>query len=432
VAAFMATYLLGIVMCFGMPFIDSVFHGFSAWIHRFLSLMIGRNNFLGLQPYEFNRIFVDPTSMLDARTQARGYFWLHVLRSVPMLMAIISMLYLARFFIVRRAFAQPKNILLSVFRFVDRLFVKANDRFGGVVLSSGNTGLPGSNPIQWRETTKKTLGTSRYLVRILVALEFPVAFICAISVANINRPTGPLSVLLGFVWVIAVLLISVSSACLIATERSHQTLEVLMTTPLSNREILRQKFVGVRRLMLVLAVPFMTIYVFEAWLKFSIPSLSRGGFEAYDSHHMSVIVYFISSIVTTALYFHMFAVISMLVGLKIRSQAKAIFASLGLIVGWCVLPFMLILPILNSSIDRAMKNILLLMSPVSMIAQVEFHEFKAPLFGLFMNCLIYGTITAVAHSYLFYQPNGMLGRIDSNDVNAAAEPDLDAVQPANL
>ena len=67
-------------------------------------------------------------------------------------------------------------------------------------------------------------------------------------------------------WILTVLIVTVQSTGLIAAEKAKQTLDVLLTTPLSSRDIALQKLAGLRRLMLVLAVPLLTMFVTEtAW-----------------------------------------------------------------------------------------------------------------------------------------------------------------------
>lgn len=392
VGAFIASYLFGFMLLFGLPLLDELFR-YSYSLNQTLSSIFGGTDFLGFRDSDTTAMFFAPYLVFKRPWIASSSIWLRVLQSLPIIVSIISMLYIARYFVIRRAFAQPRNLLLSLFRLVDRLFVKANDRFGGgVVLTKRDTNLPDNDPIAWRETTKRTMGTLRYLIRILVGLEFPVAFVCGISVSLDNGKTESVSVLLIILWIISLLLLSASSASLVSKERSHQTLDVLLTTPMTNRQILRQKFIGVRRLMLVLSIPFMTIFLFESWLKTTIPSLASNT-DRYSrspiDHGTAVMVYFVGSAATTFIYFHFVAMIAALIGLKTRSQSKAIFATLGTIVGWCVLPLLVLMPMRFSlGIDEETLKYLSLISPASIVPLVEFHGFRNPIFGIGLNTLI--------------------------------------------
>ena len=103
----------------------------------------------------------------------------------------------------------------------------------GIVLINELTRLPEDEPVAWRETTKKSLGTVRYLVRVLLVLEFPIVLVCLLFViiGHQRMQLEAVSAMLFFLWLIAVLLVSVTSASLVAGERSRETLDVLLTTP---------------------------------------------------------------------------------------------------------------------------------------------------------------------------------------------------------
>jgi ABC-type transport system involved in multi-copper enzyme maturation permease subunit len=418
VGAFIASYILGFLLLFGLPMLDEWLR-FSQPLGRFLAKMFGDRPFLGFRNRDFPFMFMAPYFVIEYAWRTTHSFWYRVMQSLPIVVLIVTMLYVARFCVIRRAFAPPKNLLLGLFRWVDEIFVKANDRFAkGVLISSSDDRLPDDKPVAWRETNKKALGTTRYLVRILVGLEFPVAFVCAVAVADSSRPTDPLSFLLILVWVVSLLLLAVSGSCLVSGERSKQTIDVLLTTPLSNQQILRQKYTGVRRLMLVLWVPFLTIYIFQFWLKWSIPELTRHGYNIRSghSHETIVFIYIISCLVTTFIYFHFIALVSMLIGLRVRSQAKAIFATLGTLVAWCVLPLAGVFLLERfAQTDRETIEYALLMSPASMIPMTEFQGYGRPLVALAINSLIYGSITLVLYWYLLIAPHGLLNRNDTRE-----------------
>ncbi len=173
----------------------------------------------------------------------------------------------ARVFVESRAFVPPKNVLLGIFQRLDRFFNEANEVTGGIVLVQDGDPLPGLEPVAWRETTKKSLGTFRYLFRILVMLEGPLILVCSsLSIITLGGPDiGTVSRLLYALWLLAMTMIIVHAGSVIAAERTRQTLDVLIATPMAGDAILNQKLQGVRRLIKVLRVPFLTIFAFEVW-----------------------------------------------------------------------------------------------------------------------------------------------------------------------
>ncbi|MFO1006797.1 MAG: ABC transporter permease subunit [Planctomycetaceae bacterium] len=172
---------------------------------------------------------------------------------------------LACLFLYQRAFVPPKNLLLTAFRKVDAVFNDMNSVTGGVVLVKDGDPYPDSDPIAWRETAKRSLGTFRYLFRILVLIELPILLVSQGIRVDLVRSESSMSVLLYCLWVIAIVLTAIHSASVISTERSRQTLDVLLVSPIDGREILSRKLSGVRRLFWTLMVPFTTVFLFQHW-----------------------------------------------------------------------------------------------------------------------------------------------------------------------
>ena len=162
--------------------------------------------------------------------------------------------------LVSRAFVTPRNFILAFFRGLDRLYTRMNVVVGNVELVREKALLPDDKPIAWRETAKKSLGTVRYLVRVLVAIELPTAFLLSIAsesrTVNLNQGLGVGTYLWFLIWGIAAMLVAVSAASIVSGERTRQTLPVLLSTPMPGDEIVRELFAGVRRLITVLWIPF--------------------------------------------------------------------------------------------------------------------------------------------------------------------------------
>ena len=48
--------------------------------------------------------------------------------------------------------------------------------------------LPEDDPVAWHETNKKSLGTFRYLLRVLILLEVPVLVASVLALAKAGNP----------------------------------------------------------------------------------------------------------------------------------------------------------------------------------------------------------------------------------------------------
>jgi ABC-type transport system involved in multi-copper enzyme maturation permease subunit len=226
---------------------------------------------------------------------------------------VVVCLVLASQVLVSRAFVQTRNYLLEFFRALDQFFEGLNVVTGGVVLVRDKDFLPGKAPIQWRETRKKSLGTFRYLFRVLVVLEFPILFCIqwmrGSSGSSLADYDG-LTTLLYLLWIAAAALVTVHAASVISEERSRQTLSVLLTTPVPSMRILTEKLAGVRRLMAVLFVPFATVFLFEQWW------YSR---RSYD--------FIVLSVLSVVVYLWLIEWFAMAAGLRFPNQLMAIVAA---------------------------------------------------------------------------------------------------------
>ncbi|MDA0591632.1 MAG: ABC transporter permease subunit [Planctomycetota bacterium] len=418
VGAFMGAYLAGAVMVFGLPLLHETTN-FMDYVWE-VTRHYGFETVFGFDQGAYTGMFFAP--LIVESQQSESDFARALLQSVPILSLTIGMLLMSRFLMVRRADAKPMNLMIRLFRLLDRMFWSANQRVGGVVIAGSDVSLPDSNPVAWRETSKKPLGTIRYLIRVLVAMEFPVAFVCAISVVDSATPTEPLSMLLFVVWVIALLLITAKSTGLVAGERSHQTLEVLLTTPMSNRQILAEKCRGPRRLMFVLWVPFLTIYGFQAWLKNSIPNFfERDDLQISSSveTHLDVEVqltfYLVASVVTTLICLTLVSWLSCWIGMRMKTQSRAIFTTVAVLVAWCVLPLLVLKPAFGDFAPHSdvVYRSLQMLTPVSFIRWIEYHEltFKA-WHALVFNSLLYGGVALILRQHCMKGAEGLLGRRD--------------------
>ncbi|MDA0587031.1 MAG: ABC transporter permease [Planctomycetota bacterium] len=245
---------------------------------------------------------------------------------------VLMFLQLAQTALVMRAGQPPRNLGLEFLRWTDRFWNGLNEKYtGGVIVVSEQATLPEDEPIAWRESHKKSLGSFRYLLRVLLAVEIPTLFIIALNLDFLSSEDPVPSGLLWMVWIIAGLLISARVSSVISGERGRQTLEVLLTTPLTGRDIVRQHYHGILKLLLVLGLPILTCYPLR-WI-YS---------EAVESQPDSQLVYICSSLAAIVVYLPLCAWISMLVGLRIRSPIKAMLMSIVGLALWIVGPLFLV------------------------------------------------------------------------------------------
>ena len=231
VSAFVTSYLFGAVLLGTLPIVTVLNQGFpilgfryNAWANSLL-----------------------PADLLHRVMRQQGIpmtdsqiYW----RLLPPTLSIVILLALTRFFFVRRAFLEPRNVLLAVFRFLDRVFKRLNDKFfdGALLIEESDT-LPDEQPIAWMELTKRSLSKPQYLIRLFMVTEIPLLFLIAalVGAGGSYNTSYTLALTTFVVWVLTVLLLSVPAVNTFAGERSRQTLDVLLTIPIAGHELVRQK-----------------------------------------------------------------------------------------------------------------------------------------------------------------------------------------------
>lgn len=430
VGAFIASYIIAFMMFFG-PYITWMVLYLIAWlVHADANEMLRRmgTNVTPELFVVFGFPFFGPPYFLILASMGGGLgFWALFGHSAIVLSASSVFLLLARKWIVSRAFIPPRNFLLEFFKILDRREAGRRARHSTTVAATETDPalLPADHPIAWRETAKRSLGRARYLYRILLFVEVPLILFCAfllaidyISDRYEYLPRVLVSLMIFMLWALSVLIISVQSASLIAGERSNQTLDVLCTVPVSGREIVAQKFRGVWRMILVLHVPFITLFLCEAWMR-EFAALRR----RWSTDDFNTAGYLLSSVLTVAIYLPLAAWLSLAIGLKVRTQARAMIGSMAAIVGWSVAPFIFcVMPlaiVVRGSGDDGLISCLSLLSPATVVFwnEIEFNFLKRT-FGeliwlpFFLNFTGYGIAIAFFRLLCLNNADRWLGRVE--------------------
>lgn len=254
------------------------------------------------------------------------------------LLPALLWLLLARQVLWRRAFLQPRNFGLRILKWLDGVFHRLNQNrvTKGIVVLDERVELPRFRPIAWRETMKRSLGTVRYLVRFLVLVEGPLLFGVVVPLADANvwqsRQYWPMEFAAFAVWWIAVFAVLSQSTALVAGERSRQTLDVLLSTPLSAERIVSEKFAGVQRLIVVLWVPLGTVFLVRSWWYVTINDPWRS---------FSVPVFFLQALGSAIVYPPLLGWLGFHAGLRFKSQVTAMTAALAAVLVLGGLPWAL-------------------------------------------------------------------------------------------
>ena len=346
-----------------------------------------------------------------------GLYWMGGVLPNTKILLVSVLLPSAVFFLitvrclVRRASVTPRNFVLSFFRALDILFVRMNVIVGNIVLTRETATLPDARPIAWRETAKKSLGTVRYLVRVLVAIEVPTVFLLVLSAESrgflwSNSSVG--SFLWMAVWCVAAALISVMCGSLVSGERTRQTLPVLLATPIPGQQIIIELFAGVRRLVLVLYIPFATIIGFDYWFHVGPRFATR----------WATAEWLLCSALELTIYPFLIAWVTFYLGAKIRSPLWAIIASLMAVTGAVVVPYLLlwIVIALPFGFRADWLRYAALASPATMIIANEANEASFRL--TCANFVIYGGLLFCMRRLCLRRADRLLGRAESGRQSA--------------
>lgn len=126
-------------------------------------------------------------------------------------------------------------------------------------------------------------------------------------------------------WSIALLMIIVRSAGLIAAEKARQTLDILLTTPLDLWDLLGDKMHGLRRVMLLVAVPILCHTLLVSYLQSATGSMrSPYNSPPFNTPTAAAICYVFVTVVNLVSLFALVSQLAFLCGLRAKTQGRAV------------------------------------------------------------------------------------------------------------
>ncbi len=242
---------------------------------------------------------------------------------------VVLFLRLASSYLVSRAFVLPEPVYREP-------TPRARSR-RGKARADRDPNLPDDRPIAWREGNRRGAYALRHPWQSFAVLLLPVMYPVGV-IALLEPASSAASLLAGIlfaVWIVAALLVVVLSAGALPSERMAGTLDVLLTTPLTGREILRQKLEGVRRLILVLFSPLLGVMVLKAIAEWRAEQ--GGGLLPYTAvYHLA------ASFVCAAVFLPLLAWGALYVSLRARTRYRALLAAIGAVAAWSLGPVLVV------------------------------------------------------------------------------------------
>ncbi len=297
----------------------------------------------------------------------------------------------ARRFLVTRGFVKkkrPKDLFKQAHKLLLLLMsLRKGFRAGRRHRPVGD--LPGRDPVTWRELASSSLRTPGGFAFTAAVFGLVLGGAAAIFVHQIGFHDGQgsigVSLIVFGVWLVGAVSVTVKSASAFGLERANNTLTLLLTTPLTGREIVAQKAAAVRRRALLIFVLLGALFLVEVILdtRWGSGHYRRGlyGYQSEHGRHQGLdfgqFGYLLVSFLSVVVYLSMVGWVAGWIGLRLRKQAHATGLAFGAIFGICVAPFFLapIVAELTGTYIRSGPQWLFAFSPGTIVVLTEFANF---------------------------------------------------------
>jgi ABC-type transport system involved in multi-copper enzyme maturation permease subunit len=349
-------------------------------------------------------------------------FWVVLLgittSSLPSFFATVFYLCLARMLLISRAFKSESRL----FRWPGRHGIRA---VGGNHPSMNSIGvsnycddrfLPDQLPVAWRENSRHWPSSARVRIALLLImlLAWYVFLIPELKVTG-SEQNIVLSLVMGqlLLWVGTTIWLIARAAGSISRERGHQTLNVLLTTPIPGREILLQKMKGIRASVWTWLLPLATLLFLRlAFLPLKAHVNGRGlEYPLGAFNELTMLMIYPQLIVWIAFYF----------SLKSSTAVMAIVKSILSILILCLAPWLILACIAiacGGLTDDYFGPVvaLLMFGPENLLLYGYGFEsippgFHESFFPVCLNSAIHGGLWLAIRRYCLRNADRLLGRI---------------------
>jgi len=207
-------------------------------------------------------------------SSVRYLFLFQLIFSIPSLIVGTGVLLYARNVLFDRATVQPSNPLLRLFRWFDEKFHELNQNSvtRGIQVLRTTGSLPEFAPIAWRERTHSLAGSPTHLMRLFSIMMIPLTVILFLALSDRRSSSNSLGPIVVILWYLSLLVVFFSSTPLFIKEKGRQTLDVLLSMPISTDELLEQKRAGVVRLIELFQVVLWLVLSFHIYMTYRTES----------------------------------------------------------------------------------------------------------------------------------------------------------------
>jgi len=177
------------------------------------------------------------------------------------------LLLLAQEALIARAAVPSRSLLAEFYSGLDMIFDDLNHVLArGIIIRQDSRQLPDERPLEWMMLRTRSLNTTRFRIRMALALQLlsMPAFLMVwdeVAFAGRWRLSSRMTVCCELGWLLLLLIIGTTVPGTLSSQRSRQTLDVLLTMPMTGADILRQSLAGVTPLLMLAALPLITVMI---------------------------------------------------------------------------------------------------------------------------------------------------------------------------
>jgi ABC-type transport system involved in multi-copper enzyme maturation permease subunit len=288
--------------------------------------------------------------------KALGALGAFIVRQAWLPMTALLFLIASRAVLLRRAVTAPRRPGLRLVMWLDAAVDRLNRRLGGVTFAAHKTLPPAGRPILWREMHRGLFGQPRHLMRMGTVWFILLTFAALPGMIRFeagHQGTAAIAYLriLGIAAALVVAFILLTrAATVIASERTNQTLEILLTAPMSRSEMVAQKARPLRWLSLALWLPLCALAAMLAWGGQESAELSAGfddrgvgvippvsDYKVFGSYASAWFQFGVAALAMGVLFWQM-RWLGLWCGLRVVSRGRAILIALGVCSVWIIGP----------------------------------------------------------------------------------------------
>lgn len=244
------------------------------------------------------------------------FYW-----NLPQIVYGTGCLLLARLCLTKRAFVAKSSATRRT-----RVIV---DRAANTVLARSDTdNLPEIyNPVTWIERRQGLSGRPAYLTGLVGLLGLVLFFGAAVCAAKewLSVFSG---LCFGIFWIAGPMTVCGKAGGLFGTERARQTLDVLLTTPISSKDIVRQKMGGIWPLVAFMVIMFFILSLIGAWAS-----------QEHSQETQPILLAMLATVITATVQLTMVAWMSVCISLRTPTATRATIFSVTALLAWCIAPW---------------------------------------------------------------------------------------------